>query len=122
MAIFLQEPDREAFRAAIRTADGLLLSAGSLVELRIVGTRRNGPDLVTEIDAFIETYGFQIVPVDAEQAAIAYNAFTRFGKGSGHSAQLNYGDLFAYALARARDIPLLYKGDDFAATDISSAL
>lgn len=121
LAVLLHEPDRHMFRSAIRDADALLLSTATLVELRVVCTRRGGAGLISELDMFIDTYGFQIVPVDAEQADIAHSAFTRFGKGSGHPAQLNYGDLFAYALAKARGIPLLFKGEDFALTDIAMA-
>jgi ribonuclease VapC len=65
---------------------------------------------------------FEMVAPGASETNAAYAAFVAFGKGSGHPASLNFGDLFSYALAKVRGLPLLYKGDDFAQTDVLSAL
>lgn len=65
---------------------------------------------------------FELAPPGSLETELAYAAFAKFGKGSGHPAKLNLGDLFSYALAKSRDVPLLYKGNDFAATDIASAV
>jgi ribonuclease VapC len=78
--------------------------------------------MVVILDELIDRYGIATVSVDGAQAAIAHEAFMAYGKGSGHPARLNFGDLFSYALAKSRDLPLLFKGDDFARTDIASAL
>ena len=118
MAILLDETERDEFSELMSEADQLRMSAGSLIELRIVCRNRGGDGLVSRSERLLAEFGIEIVPVDREQADIAHTAFTRFGKGTGHQAQLNYGDLFAYALAKSRNIPLLFKGTDFAATDI----
>ena len=65
---------------------------------------------------------FEVVPVDAAMADLAYDAFEIYGKGSGHPAQLNFGDTFSYALAKIKNVPLLFKGDDFSRTDVQSAM
>ena len=109
------------FSELLSDADQTLISAGNLIELRIVCRNRGGDWLVSRTELLLTEYGIGVIPVDREQADIAHTAFTRFGKGTGHPAQLNYGDLFAYALAKARGIPLLFKGADFAATDIVAA-
>ncbi|MCL4671666.1 MAG: type II toxin-antitoxin system VapC family toxin [Sphingomonadaceae bacterium] len=121
MAVLLREPELEHMISVLERADRVVISAGTLVELRLVAFRRFGASLAAEVDVSLELFGINIIPVDREQADIAHTAFTRFGKGTGHPAQLNYGDLFAYALAKARGIPLLFKGTDFAATDIVAA-
>jgi ribonuclease VapC len=72
-------------------------------------------------DSHLQDFDAEIVPPDAEQADIAHEAFVTYGKGHGHPAGLNFGDLFSYALAKARCVPLLYKGGDFAQTDIAAA-
>ena len=83
--------------------------------------RRGGAKLTKAIDLLLASNRFDVVPVDADQADIAQTAFVTYGKGTGHPAQLNFGDLFSYALAKARGVPLLYKGGDFARTDIAAA-
>ena len=121
IAILLDEAERIRFSKLLSDADQTLISAGNLIELRIVCRNRGGDWLVSRTELLLTEYGIGVIPVDREQADIAHTAFTRFGKGTGHPAQLNYGDLFAYALAKARGIPLLFKGADFAATDIVAA-
>ncbi len=80
------------------------------------------PEAEEELEVFLVEVRPVIEPVTPEQVGLARIAFNRYGKGSGHPARLNFGDCFAYALARFRDEPLLYIGQDFAATDIESAL
>lgn len=121
VAIVLGEPERDQFLAILSRADRIALSTASLVEARLVLHRRSGPEMVIKLEELHLEYEIEIISVDREQVDIAHTAFTRFGKGTGHPAQLNYGDLFAYALAKSRDIPLLFKGADFVATDIVPA-
>ena len=101
-------------------ADNIYLSAANLLEARMVlfGRNRNFPD---DLDDFLQQVRIQIEPVTEQQSDIAFEAFKRFGKGSGHKAGLNFGDCLAYALAKERGIPLLFKGDDFSHTDITAA-
>jgi ribonuclease VapC len=77
---------------------------------------------VDEVNALILAYAIEIAATGAPEAELAHLANITYGKGSGHPAQLNFGDLFSYALAKSRDMPLLYKGDDFGKTDIASAV
>ncbi len=83
--------------------------------------RRFSNNVLDELDELITEFGIRIAPVDASQARIAAQGFAKYGKG-GHAARLNFGDLFAYALAKTRDEPLLFKGDDFAKTDVKRAI
>lgn len=121
IAILFGEPERDRFRTLLDEAQGLCLSAGSLVEARMVSCGRAGQAMVEVLDALIDETGIVVEAVTWEQTAIAHAGFVQYGKGSGHPAQLNFGDLFAYALAKARGIPLLFKGQDFGATDITAA-
>lgn len=123
MAILLNEPEREPFTKAIGRAPRRLFSAGSWVELAAVLTR--GPGRVLDpayVSRLIQSLGFEIVPVTVEQAAVGHAAYREYGLGTAHPAHLNFGDCFAYALAKATGEPLLFKGDDFSETDIVSAL
>ena len=122
MAIVLREPERAGFLAALEAADDLAISAGTLVETRMVCFSRGGPVLVAEVDALIDALGIKVRPPGENELAAAHTGFVQFGKGTGHAAQLNFGDLFAYALAKANNAPLLFKGNDFAASDVTSAL
>lgn len=117
LAILLNEPEADAFSQAIRDEAPRLLSAASLLETSIVIESRKGPRGAAELDLLIYRAGIEIVPVDAEQAEVARIAWRRFGKGN-HPAALNFGDLFSYALAKITGSRLLYKGVDFALTDI----
>lgn len=82
---------------------------------------RKDPVLSRSLDEFLQVAGVEIVPVTVEQARIARDAYRDFGKGSGHPAQLNFGDCFSYALAKATTEPLLYVGLDFSHTDVAAA-
>ena len=122
LAILLGEPERAQCQAALEAADEAVLSAGTLIEARIVARGKGGDPMVALLDALIEQAGIAIMPVNEEQAKIAHAGFIQYGKGNGHPAQLNFGDLFAYALAKSNNAPLLFKGDDFAATDVAAAM
>ena len=121
VAIIFAEPEREAFKAAIRNADKALISAVSVVEARMVVYRRRGEGALGALDEILGLPMFEIVAPEASELSIAHAAFVTYGKGSGHPAGLNFGDLFSYALAKARGAPLLFKGEDFRRTDIEPA-
>ncbi len=118
VAIFLAEPERQRFLDAIVAAETRLISAASVLETGIVLEARRGNAAGREFDLFVVRVNLQIVPVDAEQADLARSAWRRYGKGR-HPAALNFGDCFAYALAKSSSEPLLTKGTDFALTDIA---
>jgi len=99
----------------------VLLSAATLVEVSLVLLSRVGDRAVRTLDDMLWRAGARVVAVDEAQAVVARDAFRRYGKGR-HRAALNLGDCFAYALAKTRDLPLLYKGDGFLHTDVRSAL
>jgi ribonuclease VapC len=122
VAIVHREPEAEMFRRIISAARPPRLSAASYVELAVVILRGRNPRVNSAVDQFLEGAGIVIEPVTERQARIAREAYRDYGKGSGHPAGLNFGDCFAYALARDLGEPLLYKGIDFAETDIRSAL
>jgi ribonuclease VapC len=121
VAILQAEPDRRTFTEALEEAGHCVMSAASFVEVSMVIETRFGARGVQDLDLLMSKAGIDIVSVDREQALMARRAFARFGKGR-HPAGLNFGDCFAYALAEARTEPLLFKGDDFAKTDIESAI
>lgn len=121
VAILLGEPERDAFQKVLNQASSVIMSAGTLVEARIVVRGRAGDEMVDLLHALIEQAEIRVEPVTESDAAIAHQGFLRYGKGNGHPAQLNFGDLFSYALAKARNLPLLFKGNDFAATDVVPA-
>lgn len=122
VAIAFAEPEREAFLQAIKIADKALISTVSAVETRMVVHGRRGQRAVILMDDLLRLPMFELVAPGAPEMDAAYAAFVAYGKGSGHPAGLNFGDVFSYALAKVRGLPLLYKGDDFAHTDIASAL
>jgi ribonuclease VapC len=117
VAVLLQESDADRVAQAIDAGSPRLLSAASLLEASIVIESRKGGAGGRELDLLVYRAGIEIVPVDQNQAETARAAWRRFGKGR-HPAGLNYGDCFAYALARSRRLPLLFRGSDFSQTDI----
>ncbi|HKO08132.1 MAG TPA: type II toxin-antitoxin system VapC family toxin [Alphaproteobacteria bacterium] len=119
LAILLMEPDAEHFAKAIEAGYPRLISSATFLEAAMVMERRSGGSGGLELDHLIQRAAIEIVPFDAEQADIARHAFRRYGKGRDR-AGLNLGDLFAYALAKATGQPLLYKGGDFAHTDVET--
>lgn len=122
VAIAFAEPEREAFVRAIEESGKALISSVSVVEARMVVHGRRGHRAVVMLDDLLRLPAFESVAPGPAEADAAYAAFVAYGKGSGHPAGLNFGDVFSYALAKVRGLPLLFKGDDFAQTDIPSAL
>jgi ribonuclease VapC len=121
IAILREEPEAEFFAEIIIDQDRCLLSAIGLFEASMVMIGRGPPELADGLDTLVERTGIEVVPVDRQLAIDSRAAFVRFGKGR-HPASLNLGDCISYALARARGLPLLYKGEDFAKTDVISAV
>jgi ribonuclease VapC len=118
LAILQDEPERREFNEAIEAAASRLMSVATFVEVSIVIESRFGAEGHRDLDLFIGRAGIELVGVDVEQGKAARRAFILFGKGR-HPAGLNYGDCFAYALARLLGEPLLFKGDDFSKTDLT---
>ncbi|MEV4421655.1 type II toxin-antitoxin system VapC family toxin [Patulibacter sp. NPDC049589] len=116
VAIVLGEADAEGHLAAM-TGVAVAASAVSIVEAGIVVEARQGPDAARDLELLVEGAIDEILAVDATHARVAHDAWRRFGKGR-HPAGLNVGDCFSYAAAVVRDAPLLFKGDDFAQTDL----
>jgi ribonuclease VapC len=122
MAVLLAEPDRTTFHE-ILLATAPVMSMATRVELSCTALGRFGPDRLHLVDELLESYEVRFEPVDEAQMKAAITAAAAYGKGRRAApAVLNYGDLFSYALAKTWNLPLLYKGDDFAGTDIISAL
>ena len=119
VAMLTDEPDAQRFEAAVEADPVRLMSTASYLEAAIVIEQRFGEPGGRELDLWLHRAGVDLVSVDAEQAEVARSAYRRFGKGR-NRAGLNYGDCFAYALAKVSGEPLLYKGDDFANTDIAA--
>ncbi len=122
VAILRDEPEAAAFARAIAAAPVRRLSVVNWLEAAIVIDGARDPLASRGFDRFVREAGLLLEPVDAEQARIAREAYRDFGRGSGHPARLNFGDCFAYALAKARSEPLLFKGEDFGHTDVESAV
>ena len=118
LAILNGEPEAENFTDAILNDSTRLMSAGTALEVSIVVRARKGEKGIQELDSFLEIAKIEIVNFDENQLNIARYAFEHYGKGMGNSAKLNFGDCFAYALAKTSGEPLLFKGDDFSQTDI----
>jgi len=117
IAVLLLEANAASIAQAIESASPRLLSAASLLEASIVVESRKGETGGRELDLLLYRAAIEVVAVDQDQAEIARLAWRRFGKGR-HPAGLNFGDCFAYALAKSRRLPLLFQGDDFVQTDI----
>ena len=122
VAIAFAEPEREDFTQAILQTDRVLVSTVSVVEARMVVHGRRGQRAVILVDDLLRLPLFEIVAPGPAEMDAAYGAFVTFGKGSGHPAALNFGDVFSYALAKTRGLPLLFKGEDFGLTDLRRAL
>ena len=122
VAIVTGEEDGPAFARAIDRAKVVRMSAATYVEASVVVNRRRDPALAMRFDDLLEETDFVIEPVTVEQARIARQAYRDYGRGSGHAANLNYGDCFSYALARSLREPILFKGGDFVHTDLRPAI
>ncbi len=121
LAILLSEPERTALEEKLAQSPAPRMSAGTFLEASIVVDSRLDPVTTRLFDDLIASSGVIIEPVTYEQALIARQAYRDFGRGSKSAARLNFGDCFSYALAKSRDEPLLFKGDDFIHTDIRPA-
>ena len=121
VAFLLAEPDAERIAAVLGEAPVRLISAVTRVELSFVIEGRKGEPGRYDLDRLLGSGGFEVVAVTAHQADLAITAFRRYGKGR-HPAGLNIGDCFSYALAVATDHPLLFRGNDFARTDVRAAM
>ena len=117
IAIFLGEPEADRFDAAIAAAKIRLLPATSLQEARIVLVARRDERSVNDLDLWMLKAGVDVVPVDGDLVDLATQAWLVFGKGR-PPAGLNFADCLSYALAKRSGEPLLFKGDDFAKTDL----
>ena len=120
LAVLYREPDAERYETAIGTATGCRMSVANVLEASIVLEGRGGMAAGHELDTFLKDAAIEPMPVTVEHMEAARRAWRRFGKGN-HPAALNYGDCFAYALADVTGEPLLFKGEDFARTDIEVA-
>jgi ribonuclease VapC len=116
IAILQDEPERRVFNEAIEAAETCAMSTASFLETSMIIESRYGPDGTRDLDLFISKARITFASVDADQAYVARDAFRRYGKGR-HPAGLNFGDCFAFALAKMLGEPLLFKGNDFALTD-----
>jgi ribonuclease VapC len=117
LAILLAESDAGRYETAIAAASPRRMSAVALLEAAMVVESRGGTAAGLELDAFLEQAAIELMPVTREQTDAARRAWRRFGKGI-HPAALNFGDCFAYALAKTHGEPLLFKGEDFSRTDV----
>jgi len=122
LAILFQEPEAPIFAAAIEAEQAPLISAASVVEVGAVLLARGARSSRKDLADFLRESGVRVEPVDRSQAEFALDAIERYGKGRGHPAQLNFGDCFSYALAKATGKPLLFKGADFSKTDVTLVL
>jgi ribonuclease VapC len=121
IAIYFNEPEKASFALAVVSVDAPCIGAPNFLEASMVAETRHGEAGCRELDKIAASLSLQIVPFDASHIQVAREAFRRFGKGR-HRASLNFGDCCAYALAKRLDVPLLFKGNDFALTDLKRAL
>src|SRR5277367_2636536 len=122
IAILTDEPDGPALSRVLDGPEIVRLSAASYLETSIVLDKRRDTVMSAKLDDLIEAARITLEPVTVEQARIARQAYRDYGKGSGHPANLNFGDRFSYALARDKREPMLFKGDDFVHTDLRAAV
>jgi len=119
VAVYLGESDRDELVSKLKRTYSILMSPIGLWETLVRAAAVNGPDAHAEVEALIVNFGVVVVPADEGQARLAAEVSVRYGKRT--PAKLNLGDCFAYALAKQRNAPLLYKGEDFTHTDITAA-
>jgi ribonuclease VapC len=117
LAVFFEEPEAESLARAIAGAEVSRISAANLLEAGIVADSQTDARTGRQLDALVANFHLRIEPVAEAQVRIARQAYLDFGRGN-HPAKLNFGDCFAYALAKATGEPLLFKGNDFAQTDV----
>jgi ribonuclease VapC len=121
LAILRDEPEARSFAEAIAQATTRRISAANFLEAAVVIDASRDPVASRRYDDLLKAAEIAVEPVTEEQARLGREAYRDFGKGSGHPAQLNFGDCFAYALAKVTGEPLLFKGDDFSRTDVTPA-
>jgi ribonuclease VapC len=121
LAILNKEPERDRFLDVLANDDRPVLSAVTLYETMLIASARRGPDNLADLAGILETAEAEVVPFDADQARASQTVYMRYGKGLHQAARLNLCDCVAYALAKHLGVPLLYKGEDFRATDIVAA-
>ena len=121
VAIIFREPEGDAFLNLLFETEEAIIAAPTVLEAVIVVRRRRGEAGRGTVEALIAETGIRVEAWGQTHLAAAQEAFTRFGKGQNHPAKLNFGDCVTYALARTLNAPLLFKGDDFARTDIRVA-
>jgi ribonuclease VapC len=121
IAILKRESEWEALSEALDASKTSKMSAASFLETSIVVDSWKNPVFSREWDELVVRFSIYIEPVTESQARIARQAYHDYGKGSGHPANLNFGDCFTYALAREKREPVLWKGDDFGHTDLRAA-
>ena len=122
MSVLLHETDAETFRVYLDETPSPCISTATLYETFCVLRRDSLRAAKPGLERLLSLLQPEIVPFDVEQFIAARSCYESYGRGSGHRAGLNFGDCFAYALAKTRGLPLLFKGDDFAHTDIEAAL
>ena len=120
LSILFEEPDRAYFAQKIQNSRGRKMSVATLLESTMVAESRTGRSAGDALDEFVREADIAVVEVTREQIEVARQAWRRFGKGN-HPAHLNFGDCFSYALAKTTGESLLFKGNDFAQTDIEPA-
>lgn len=121
LAILFGEPEAAAFAAAIERSETRLISTASVLEAALVMESETGEEGSRELDLLLLKATIEVVPFNSEQLRVARHACRLYGKGR-HPARLNFGDCFAYALSKTTGEPLLFKGDDFAKTDVAACL
>ena len=122
VAVLLAEVEHEAFAHVLASSSASIVAAPNVLETMIVATTKIGNGGRSRVDKLLSDNRIDVAAFGAQLLNHATDAHERFGRRSGHPAKLNFGDCMAYALAKSLDAPLLYKGDDFAQTDIRSAL
>ena len=125
IAVLFGEPQSGALTACLTLDPDRVISVASYIEAGTVLAGRRRSDrlrAIDDLDTFLSAAGIDLAPTDATQARLALRARINYGRGMGHGGRLNFGDAFSYALAKTRDAPLLFVGNDFARTDIKSAL
>lgn len=118
VAILNDEPERRVFNLMVQEAKATTISAVNLLEARIVLFSRFGHHATLKLDSFISRSEIIISEITEKLGDLAFQAYRVYGKGTGNSASLNFGDCFSYALAKSLNAPLLFKGEDFGHTDV----
>jgi ribonuclease VapC len=122
LSILLAEPDAKIYADAIATANHRVMAAPTYLELCMVFCGRRQDESIEFVEQFVQRAEITMRPFGQQAAAVAARAFLIYGKGRGHPAQLNFGDCISYAMSKVEAMPLLFKGEDFALTDVERAV